>query len=345
MGLGMKVLVTGANGLLGANLIRELIQANLDVKAFVRPSADIRNLQGVPCQICRGDIKSYEDIYHGLIDCDAVVHAASSTDIRPLGAGYFEKINVEPTKHIAHAVLQQGNKRLVFVGTANAFGPGSRERPGSETSPFNLGHYRSGYIDSKHKAQQHILDRVKRDGLDAVIVNPTFMIGPYDTKPSSGKIILQGLRHGVQWCPPGGKNFVPVRDVANGIYKALINGRPGECYLLAGGNLTYREFFLQLNEVAGRKRVPVVIPKKIVRLAGTIAEGWSAMTDQKLPFNKTNAHLLSLDNYYTPDKADRDLHMRHTSIKKAIEEALEWFKKEHYITEDNYSVQGTNFDL
>ena len=109
-----------------------------------------------------------------------------------------------------------------------------------------------------------------------------FIIGAYDSKPSSGKILLFGVRHGVQWCPAGGKNFVHASDVARGIVNALTMGRVGECYLLAGENLTYKEFFLLLNKIAGRKRLLIKIPKGIIHLAGALADAWGGFIGKKI---------------------------------------------------------------
>ena len=132
----MKVLVTGANGLLGINLVRTLVQSGVAVKAFVRHSANLKGLLDVPCQICRGDMSSYEDVQRALQDCDSVVHAAATTSVLPLNFSVFEKINVDSTKVIVQAALNQGNKRLVYVSTAAVFGPGSKENPGTERTPF-----------------------------------------------------------------------------------------------------------------------------------------------------------------------------------------------------------------
>ncbi len=341
----MKVLVTGANGLLGVNLVRALIQANMEVKAFVRPSANLKSLKDVPCQLWRGDIQVYEDLYKALSDCDAVVHAASTTSVLPMDFAYYKKINFNSTKNIVQAVLHQNNKKLIYVSTANVFGPGSKENPGSESSPFTLGHYKSGYINSKYMAQQYVLKNVVEYNLNAVVVNPTFIIGPYDSKPSSGKMILHGLNHGIQWYPSGGKNFVHVQDVAQGIIRALHMGRNGHCYLLTGENLTYQEFFSQLNQVSGRKPFQIRVPKALIRAAGGVSDVWSTLMNQPLAFNKTNAQLLCLDNYYTGEKAAQEFSLQTTPVKKGIEEAVSWFRKENYISEDNYSTHGTSFDL
>lgn len=340
-----KVLVTGANGLLGVNLVRELVRSGVTVKAFVRHSANLKGLHNVPCQIWRGEITSSDDVHKALLDCDGVVHAASTTSVLPLDFAIFERINVDSTKIIVQAALSQGNKRVVYVSTAAVFGAGPKQNPGTEQSPFALGEFRSGYIDTKVMAQDHILNSVSTRGLNAVVVNPTFMIGPYDVKPSSGKIILHGLSRGIQWCPKGGKNFVDVRDVAQGIFRALSGGKIGECYLIAGENLTYKEFFLRLNTLAGRTRVQVVLPRPIFRAAGAVIDTWNQITGEKKPFTKSNAGILTLDNYYSGEKAIRELNIKPSPVDDAISDALEWFRKENYVSEDNYSIHGTNFDL
>ncbi|HEX6223347.1 MAG TPA: NAD-dependent epimerase/dehydratase family protein [Chryseolinea sp.] len=340
----MKVLVTGANGLLGANLSRALVQRGDKVKAFVRPEANMKSLEGVKCEVHRGSILSAGDISLALKDCDAVIHAASTTSVVPNDFSFYEKTNVDSTKIIVQAVLGQGSKRLVHVSTANAFDPGPKENPGTESSPFTLDKFNSGYINSKRMAQEYVIKQVESRNLDAVVVNPTFIIGPYDAKPSSGKIIFFGLRYGMRWCPPGGKNFVHVQDVVEGIECALKVGRKGECYLLGAENLTYQEFFTLLNRIIGRAKKPYVLPRKIVHAAGAVAEAWNKLTGQKKPFNKANAQLLSLDNYYSSKKAEVEFNLKRRPIVTAVEDALEWFKTEKFITSD-YSTQGTSLDL
>jgi dihydroflavonol-4-reductase len=341
----MKILVTGANGFLGANLVRELLNRGQTVKAFVRPSADLSALENVECNIYRGDILSTEDLSRALEDCEAVIHAAGTTSVKPGLFDHFRKINVDATENVIQVALRQGNKRMVYVGTANAFAPGPREAPGDEKSPFPFLHLNDGYVNSKYMAQQCVLSNVAKNDLNAVIVNPTFMIGRYDSKPSSGKIVLIGLRKGIQWYPPGGKNFVHVTDVAKGIYHALVSGKKGQCYLLAGENLSYKEFFQKLNKVVERKPIQIMIPQFLVYLTGGAGEIWNSVSNHKVVLNLTNAKLLCLDNYYAGGKAHHEFNLTTTPILVAIEECLEWFKSKKYISEENYSTQGTNFDL
>ena len=327
----MKILVTGASGLLGSNVARELYKAGEEVKLFLRPSSDQRGIADLPCEIFYGDITSYEKIEKAVKDCHAIVHAASSTSILPMDFKYYEAINVLGTENIVKAALKNGNKRLIYVSTANAFGPGTKATPGTELSEFSLFNYNSGYINSKYIAQQSVLEAVEKYNLNASVVNPTFIVGPYDVKPSSGKLLLYGLQNKIVWCPPGGKNFVHVRDVALGIHQVLLNGKNGHCYLLSGENLSYFEFFTLLRQVSGKKTRIVRLPKSLLYGAGYASGIWSAISRQKKEMNRTNLKLACLDNYYCGNKAKKSFSLSHTPVRESIEDAIKWFENEGYI--------------
>jgi len=323
----MKVLVTGANGLLGANIVRELTRRGHAVRIFTREGSDLSGLQGVEVERYNGNILDPDSVDSAVRGCDFVIHSAANTSQWPVAYSHYEPVNVTATRHIASAVKKYSLQRLVFVGSANAFGNGTKEHPGTELSEFAGFRIGSGYMISKFVAQQVILEEVERNGLPAVVVNPTFMLGPYDSKPSSGQIILMGLNKRIQAIPPGGKNFVHVGDVAVATCNALTMGRIGECYLLANENLSYRQFFTLLNQITGEKPLYLPIPgwllKGIGRI-GTMAEG---LTRRGVSLNTVNARLLCLDNYYSGRKAVEALQLPQTPVERAIREALEWFRE------------------
>lgn len=327
----MKILITGANGLLGSNVARELIRAGEDVKLFVRPMADLRSVADLPCEIIYGDIQDAEEVLAAVKNVDAVIHAASSTDMVSQPFEHYESVNVNGTTNIVRAMLAFPGKRLIYVSTSNTFAPGNKRTPGNELNSFSFFNYDSGYINSKYIAQQMVIESVEKQNLDAVIVNPTFMIGAYDTKPSSGKIILFGLKSGVKWCPPGGRNFVNVRDVAKGIHKALHHGKKGHCYLLAGENLSFKEFFHTVSKVTGEKIRMIVVPEFIMLAAGMIGSVLNSLHLRKVWFSLTNIRLLTIGNYYSGAKAASEFNLQPTPVKHAIEEAVEWFNNNGYI--------------
>ncbi|ASZ11900.1 NAD-dependent epimerase/dehydratase family protein [Chitinophaga pendula] len=325
-----KVLVTGANGFLGANLTRELFRLGYEVKAMVRPSADLKGISDIPCELFFGHIDDAAEVMQAVAGCDIVVHTASITEQWDIDFAAYERVNFTGTKHIVAACLAQGVQKFVHVSTANTMGPGNKENPGSELNGFALFNANSGYINSKYLAQQYVLEQIEHCKLPGVIVNPTFMIGPHDTKPSSGKLLLYGLGKKVVFYPPGGKNFVHIQDVCMGIIKAIERGRIGDCYLLAGHNLSYKEFFQLVNEVAREPKLIVRIPPVVLKVGGLIGSMVERVTRRSQKLNYSSAYLLCLENYYTGKKSERELSVRYTPMKTAVGDALNWFKENAY---------------
>ncbi|MEC5143906.1 NAD-dependent epimerase/dehydratase family protein [Chitinophaga sp. 212800010-3] len=321
-----KVLVTGASGFLGSNLTRELYRIGYDIKVLIRPSADIKCIADIPCEIFFGSIDNQEDVMEAVKGCDIVIHAACITEQWGVSFDAYEQANFTATRYIVAACLVRQVKRLIYVSTANTIGPGNKNNPGNELNGFTLFNANSGYINSKYLAQQYVLEQVVARQLPAVVVNPTFMIGPQDVKPSSGKLILYGLKHRLLFYPPGGKNFVHIRDVCKGIISAITNGKAGDCYLLAGHNLSYGEFFRLLRKISGKKQLQIKIPAFILRAAGL----FGSIPGISSKLNYTTAYLLCLDNYYSGKKSERDLQVRYTPVEAAVSGAFNWFKENNY---------------
>ena len=156
-------------------------------------------------------------------------------------------------------------------------------------------------------------------------MNPTFMIGPYDTKPSSGKIVLMGLKNKLVFCPPGGKNFVCVKDVARGIVKAINHGVNGEAYLMANENLSFYQFFKILKKQADKNFTIIKIPKGILLFVG-FCGSMLRYLNIKTNFSSENMKALCINNYYSNSKAKTNLGMVFNPISKGIKESVLWFR-------------------
>lgn len=325
-----KVLITGANGFLGSNTARELYRRGYEIKMMIRPSADIRTITDLPCEIFYGDIAQADDVLQAVEGCDYVVHTASITQAWNVPMEAYRAINITGTRNVAEACLQHGVKKLIHVSTANTIGPGSQHRPANELSAFSLFQVNSGYINTKYIAEQYILEQVAARQLPAVIINPTFMIGACDAKPSSGRIILYGLHKKVLFYPPGGKNFVHVQDVCTGIANALVSGKHGDCYLIAGENLSYGAFFRLLQQEAQERSIRIPVPGWCLKLAGLIGTIRSRITGSTPPLHYATAQLLCLYNYYSGEKSTRELEVHYTPIQQAVRDALNWFRDNQY---------------
>jgi len=188
----------------------------------------------------------------------------------------------------------------VFVSTANVFGYGSRTYPGNEDLPFSKLFSGSLYARSKYEAQKIAL--AYSDKIDVIVVNPTFMIGPYGSANGSNRIIYRAKGKKIVLVPPGGKNFVSVCEVAKGTISALKKGQNGEAYLLSGRNMTYLEFYQQIRKVTGTKQIFFVIPSPILILAGA-SGSLLRLLGIKCALSITNARILCINNFYSNRKA------------------------------------------
>jgi len=319
----MRVLVTGANGLLATNTIIELLDQGFLVKGMIRNKNKFALLNHKNLELVTGDITVKNDVEKAVKDCDIVIHAAANTNQNLLKLADYKLVNVDGTQKIINSCIDHGVKKIIFVSTANTFGFGSQQEPGNESTKIKKPFSESYYALSKLHAENIILKASKK--IDVVIVNPTFMLGAYDAKPSSGRLILMGLNKYFVFYPPGGKNFIHVNDAAKGIVNAIEKGKNGEAYLLANENMSYKEFFKKVNSITKNKPILIKLPKIFLLFLGNIGSV-IRMIGIKTDLSKTNMKILCVENFYSNKKAKEVLDLSCKPIELAIEDAIKWFK-------------------
>jgi dihydroflavonol-4-reductase len=323
----MKVLVTGADGLLGSNLTRELISRDFSVRVYIQPGTSSTTLEGLPVEKLTGDLLADDGILSEAVSgCEGVFHCAAITDLWA-APDLVWKVNMEGTRRVLEACVSGKVKRLVYVGSASSFQFGTRENPGDETRSFAPVYKGVAYMESKHQAMNLVQEYVSDKGLDAVIVAPTFMIGPYDFRPSSGELIKQYIKRGLGFASPGGRNFAHVRDVAKAMVSALEGAEKGGCYILGGENLTYLEFFSKVAKIAGVKPPRLVIPRPLVLFGGSLGRVYELISGKPALFNLQMARFSCLGTYYSSARAIKELGMPQTRIENAIEESIQSLKE------------------
>lgn len=325
-----KVLVTGANGLLGSHIVSELLKRNYKVRVLVRKKSNLKGLHGLDVEIFEGEVTQKEDVLQAAKGCNFLIHCAAKTSPKPSDVKAFKDVNIKTTEHCIEACKTHGFKRFILVSTANCFGNGTMENPGNEQRPFIPWLRKSGYAYSKFIAQQMVLNETQNNTLDAVVVNPTFIIGERDVKPSSGRIFFNVINKSVVFYPPGGKNFVDARAVATGTVNAMEKGKPGECYLLAGENMSYKKFFKMASEIAGQKPVFIPIPRFVLIGLGYLGDFSENVLNKPVNLSKVNARMLCENNFYTPAKAIKELGFQLISVREAAEKAIRWFRENNY---------------
>ncbi len=327
----MNVLLTGPDGLLGSNLVRILLAEGHSVKCLIFPGSASKTLEGLDIERFYGNILNPSEVSEAMQDCDVAIHAAANTSVWPIRSEKIRQVNYDGTRNIIDAALQHQIKRLVHIGTANSFAHGSKNDPGDETRPFTGGQFGLDYIDSKYRAQELVLQSVREKGLPAVIVNPTFMFGPYDSLPSSGKMIIGFAKGKIPGYTRGGRNFAYAGDVAQAAVNALTLGRIGECYIAGNTNLHYRELFGIMGRVVGRKAPKIALPDLAVKAFGYLGTASGMLFGASPALNHVTAQVAGHEQFYSPAKAVRELQMPQTDIETAISLAFNWLKENKYL--------------
>ncbi len=325
------ILLTGANGFLGSHIARELLNRRYNVRALVRPGSNRKTLPELPIELVEGDLLNLTDVLRAAKGCKAVIHAAALAQVNPARDPRIWVVNKTGTENVLQAVKQTNMARLIYVGTANVFGFGTNEQPGTERSPYSGQAYGVDYMDSKVAATELVRQAAYRDEVPAIMVHPTFMVGPLDGKPTSGAMLLAVAKKQLPGYPAGGKNFVHVRDAAIATVNALTMGRLGESYILGNENLTYHEAFTLMADVAGVQPPRFALPPAVALFYARARE-WLANLRGKIPtVNVPMAMIANDGHYFSSAKAVRELNLPQTPIRQAIQEAYDWFSANGYL--------------
>ena len=324
----MKAAITGASGLVGGNLALELLRQGHEVRAIRRSVASTKHLGGEPIEWVDGDLDDVAALTAAFRGADVVFHCAALVSILRDVTPALTRANVDGTRNVIAAVRAANVARLVHCSTVGAVGLTETGKPCTEQARWNFAEHGldDGYVTTKRRAED-VVEQAVRAGLDAVVVNPTYMLGPYDAKPSSGKMILGVIERQAPGFSTGRNNFVDVRDVARGMVLAWQKGATGQRYILGGDNLSYEDAFARIARVAGVPpltwRVPYVAALA-VGLAGDV-QHWVTGKEPLITSNSVRWAYCSTFQFSSA-KAERELGYVHGPIEPAIADAIAWFR-------------------
>lgn len=324
----MKVLLLGATGLLGHNVLQKLMASGHDVNVLVRRADGIR-LPGDGWRVFVGSPLDYETLLNAAKGCDAVINCAGVTDMSLLRLKDYLPINSEMPKMVVRVMEEHGISTLVHTSTVNTIGYGSIDRPATENAPMQEPFRSSYYAQSKKMGEEVVLNAARTHPTGHyVVLNPGFMLGAWDVKPSSGRMLQMAYNKRVAFAPSGGKAFVAVQDVAEAEVNALTRGENGERYIVTNscGCLAISELYEMQARVMGYEQKVVKIPDFVLCSAGYLG-GVYRVCGGSTELSTTNVKQLMVREFYDNSHGIRDLGYSETPIEQAIAEYHEWKNK------------------
>lgn len=320
----MRVAVTGATGHIGANVVRDLLANGFQVRALCDPNDSHAALAGLDVETAQADVLRPADLAPALQGVDAVIHIAGIVSITGDLEGRVMKTNVEGVRNVARACQQTGVSRLVHVSSIHAFAalPGTQRL---DETARSAGRTCFAYGRSKSAGERELLAAVG-DGLNAVILNPTGVLGPHDHSNShGGQLLRDHFRGRIPALVNAGFDWVDARDVAAAIRAALHSGRSGERYILSGRWASSKEIADLCELVSGTPAPRLILPV------------WFALSG--LPFLRLLARIMGSRPLYTyesllilrdsnkncsSEKACRELGFRARPLRDTIRDTYQW---------------------
>ena len=256
-------IITGANGFLGNNIIRKL-EKNVEneIRAFVLNGESIESLKNLRCKIYYGDVTKKESLTSIFENIDGkevfVIHCAAIVYIKSKYNPLVYNVNVNGTKNIIDKVLDI-NAKLVYISSVHVIPEKNNDSILSEIKNFNPDNVVGLYAKTKAIAAKCVMDAVKKKNLNACIIHPSGIIGPYDFGNSHLTQLVKKIINGQLFaCVKGGYDFVDVRDVADGVISASEKNNRGECYILSNRYVTIKELADVICDIIGRKKIKIV---------------------------------------------------------------------------------------
>jgi dihydroflavonol-4-reductase len=325
----MKAVVTGAAGHLGGNLVRALLAQGAQVRALVHH--DRRALDGLDVEITQAGLDDPAALQRAFAGADIVFHLASLISLRRRDRALVERVNVQGARHVVEACLAAGAGRLVYAGSIEALDPRPHDQPVSERRPLLSAPGVSPYAWSKAEAERVVQAGIAR-GLDAVIITPTAIVGPYDFKPSHFGQALIGLANGRLPALVGsGFNWVDARDVAEGAILTAANARAGAKYLLGGTWASVGEIAALAAAITGARPPRLTAPLWLARFGAPFCTAWADLTGTRPLYTLVTLDALGHYPRVSCAKAKRDLGYRPRPLFDTLLDTYRWLEEAGFL--------------
>lgn len=318
-------LVTGATGHIGNVLVRLMNERGERVRAMLMPGEDRSPLDGLDVEIVEADVLDYQSLLEAFDGIEVVYHLAGIISILPGKDHMVQAVNVSGTRNVIQAARTCGVRRLVYTSSIHAL---QRMPDGiliDESIPYDTQHAISSYDCSKATATLSVLDAVQ-SGMDAVIVCPTGVIGPFDFRGSEmGQIIHDCVDQKPMLYVDGAYDFVDVRDVAEGLILAGEKGRRGESYILSGERIEVPDIIRIVKEVLGKPLFSLKIPFSLARFTTKFTPVYYRLTHIRPRFTSYSLATITSNSYINNSKAKLELGYHPRPLRESLADTVKWF--------------------
>ena len=326
----MKVVITGASGHIGANLVRALIEKGTRTRCLVHVNS--RAVDRLDTEIVRGDVGDVASLGRAFEGAEVVYHLAACISLSMGDWPLLEAINVHGTKNVVEACRKAGVRRLVHFSSIHALEQAPLDNPVDESRPPVTSRRCPPYDRSKAAAEMEVRRGIE-GGLDAVIIYPTAVLGPHDYQPSHfGEALLSMARNTLPALVTGGFDWVDVRDVVAGAVRAADIAPAGAGYLLSGHWLSMCDIAAMVGEITGRPAGKLVCPLWVARLGAPVIQAVSRFRGKRPLYTGVSLRALRSNRHVSHGKATRELDYRPRPFRETLGDTLRWFEADGQLT-------------
>jgi dihydroflavonol-4-reductase len=321
----MTVLVTGASGFVGSAVVRALLRAGYAVRALVRESSPLANLEGLCVERALGELSDPPSLERALRGCSGLFHVAADYRIWVPDPKEMFGVNVEGTRNLMRVALAAGIERIVYTSSVAALGV-PEDRPSDEETPAFEDDMIGPYKRSKFLAEQLVRRMIREEALPAVIVNPSTPVGPFDLRPTpTGRMIIEAAANRIPAYVDTGLNVVHVDDVARGHVLAYEKGRIGRGYILGGDDMPLAAILAHIAGMYGRRPPRLRLPHAAVLPIALLAQTWARVSGGE-PFATVNGIRMARKcMFFTSERARRELSYAPRPASEALRAAVAYF--------------------
>jgi dihydroflavonol-4-reductase len=329
----MTTLVTGASGHIGAHVVRHLLAQGRAVRALVRPTSNLKGLEGLDVELARGDVLDRSALFSALKGCSAVYHLAAVVAEWTHDPEVIYNTAIDGTANVLSAAANtSGITGIVYTSSVASIGMSSSPHDFRNESHDNTEDH-THYAIAKTRAEQLAKELAAHYGLPLVIVNPAVVLGPYDYRPTPAtQIVVRYLKYRLPIYLDAGANIVHVDDVARGHLLAEQRGQSGRRYILSGTNLTLWELFSTLAQLVGRRPPRLEVGWRTLSVLGWGAEHLARLQGKSPLFTRARARsVVGRYAFYDASRAQRELGYTSRPVRQTLADTVQWVRVRGWI--------------